>query len=261
MNALPFSIVPAEMWLDDRLTKNQLRVLGALFSFRGRDTGICWPSREALSRRCGLAVDRISRVTTELVGLGWLEKVRRFDGLGSTCEYRITVPEIVGNSDAIPAVEGHPASSKADRSNAGGPVRNGQPDLSESDSQTCQVSTGLLKGREQTKNRPGTDQNPTAREGAREDLPLQDDLPAWIPADVWTAFIDHRKAIKHPLTKRALTFAISRLSKLRDQGNDPVEVIEQSILNDWRGFFPVAARGGKHARRYDPHAGIDFPTF
>lgn len=90
---------------------------------------------------------------------------------------------------------------------------------------------------------------PDLRSGAREESAPQYDLPAWIPAAVWTAFIDHRKAIKHPLTKRALGFAIARLSKLRDQGNDPVEVIEQSILNDWRGFFPVAARGQAHGKR------------
>ena len=80
-----FSIVPIEVFVDDRLTKRQIKVLGALLSFRRKDTNTIWPTREKLSERCGLPVNRISQITTELVNMGWLVKV----GKGRSEERRV----------------------------------------------------------------------------------------------------------------------------------------------------------------------------
>jgi uncharacterized protein YdaU (DUF1376 family) len=64
-------------------------------------------------------------------------------------------------------------------------------------------------------------------------------LPDWIPADAWTAFAAMRKSIKKPLTDSAVPLAVSKLGKLRDAGNDPRAVLEQSTLNSWQGLFEV----------------------
>jgi Helix-turn-helix domain len=88
---LPFAIMPVEAFMDQRLTLTQYRVLGALLSFRGRDTGVVWPSREALSARTGLPVAKISYATTALCRLGWLTK-EGCGGRSRSCHYRITVP-------------------------------------------------------------------------------------------------------------------------------------------------------------------------
>ena len=82
--------------MDSRLTLTQYRVLGALLSFRGRDTSVIWPSREALSARTGLAVAKISYATTALCRLGWLTK-EGCGGRSRSCHYRITVPADLTN--------------------------------------------------------------------------------------------------------------------------------------------------------------------
>lgn len=46
-----FSIVPLEVWADKRLTLKQMRVLGVLFSFRGKNTDTVWPSRAQIAER------------------------------------------------------------------------------------------------------------------------------------------------------------------------------------------------------------------
>jgi uncharacterized protein YdaU (DUF1376 family) len=64
-------------------------------------------------------------------------------------------------------------------------------------------------------------------------------LPSWIPVDAWNDFVDSRKKLRKPLTQGAIKLAISTLSKLKAEGNDPKEVIEQSILSGYSGLFPV----------------------
>ena len=90
----PFAIVPTEVMMDTRLTLEAMRVLVTLFSFRNKLTGLAFPSREAISERCGMHPSNISAATTKLVELGWLAK----DGKGGhskATKYTITIPEVV----------------------------------------------------------------------------------------------------------------------------------------------------------------------
>ncbi len=89
-----FSIVPVEVWLDDRLSKTDLRVLGAILSFRNKNTNLCWPKRSQLSERCGLPETRISTTTSNLVKLGCLKK-EGTGGFSRSCTYTFMVPETV----------------------------------------------------------------------------------------------------------------------------------------------------------------------
>ncbi len=41
------------------------------------------------------------------------------------------------------------------------------------------------------------------------------------------------------MSARAQKLAIDELEKLKSQGHDPVACINQSILNGWKGIFPV----------------------
>ena len=77
-------------------------------------------------------------------------------------------------------------------------------------------------------------------------------LPEWLDPQAWQQFVEFRKR-KAPLTARAAELAIAELGKLRDQGHDPVAVINQSILNGWRGLF--ALKENNHAAHRNGHRG------
>lgn len=64
-------------------------------------------------------------------------------------------------------------------------------------------------------------------------------LPDWLQPAAWDDFKAHRKAIKAALTPRAETLAITELEKLRRDGHDPTEVIQQSIMRGWKGLFAL----------------------
>ena len=87
------SIIPIEVALDHRLTLRDVRVLIALYSFRGKSTDTVWPTRATLAKRCGYPETRISTITSRLVSLGWLCK-EGVGGHSKATRYHLTVPDV-----------------------------------------------------------------------------------------------------------------------------------------------------------------------
>jgi len=67
--------------------------------------------------------------------------------------------------------------------------------------------------------------------------------PEWVPGDAWKDFEQMRAKRKKPLTDRARSLAVKELEKLRDGGNDPRAVIEQSVLHCWDSFYELKSNG------------------
>lgn len=52
-------------------------------------------------------------------------------------------------------------------------------------------------------------------------------------------FIKMRKNIKSQMTNRALKLLLTSLDKLASEDNTKVDILNQSILNNWKGVFPL----------------------
>ena len=52
-------------------------------------------------------------------------------------------------------------------------------------------------------------------------------------------FVKMRKAIKKPITTHGLELAVKKLHELAKTESEAVAVIEQSVMNSWRGFFAL----------------------
>lgn len=83
-------------------------------------------------------------------------------------------------------------------------------------------------------------------------------LPSWIPSDAWAGYVEMRKeTLKKPLkTDRAINLAINTLARLRDDGNDPGAVLDQSTLNGWQGLFAVRVERRGLPRQVESRLGI-----
>tara|TARA_Y100000310_G_scaffold166912_1_gene166612 strand:- start:4339 stop:5145 length:807 start_codon:yes stop_codon:yes gene_type:complete len=73
-------------------------------------------------------------------------------------------------------------------------------------------------------------------------------LPSWVKQETWDAFMEMRKKQKAIPTPLAITLLLGKLEKLKESGNDPNAVLEQSIMNNWKGVFTLhdGDRYGKH---------------
>ena len=52
-------------------------------------------------------------------------------------------------------------------------------------------------------------------------------------------FIKMRIAIKKPLTTRGLELMIKKLYKLTSNIDEQIEILHNSIMNNWQGIFPL----------------------
>ena len=48
-----------------------------------------------------------------------------------------------------------------------------------------------------------------------------------------------RKAIKSPVTDRALKGILNKLDELASDDKNKIGILEQSIINSWKGVFPL----------------------
>lgn len=69
------------------------------------------------------------------------------------------------------------------------------------------------------------------------------DLPAWVPESTWKCFVDMRERMRAPLSPHSTLLILNKLSKFLEQGQNLQDVLEQSIMNNWRGIFPLRAGG------------------
>lgn len=87
---------------------------------------------------------------------------------------------------------------------------------------------------------------PTSKSKPRPPVAASDcqDLPDWIPAKAWCKFVEGRKKLKPPMTEHAAELIVAELVKFRAAGENVEAVINQSIVNGWKGVFPVKRNGG-----------------
>lgn len=68
-------------------------------------------------------------------------------------------------------------------------------------------------------------------------------------------FIKMRKAIKKPLTDRALQLILSKLNTLTADDNTKIGILEQSIMNSWQSVFPLKQEPQEERPNQRPNAG------
>lgn len=73
-------------------------------------------------------------------------------------------------------------------------------------------------------------------------------LPVWIPEPTWFAFSEMRRKMRAPLMPSSALLILKKLRGWMDEGQSPQDVLEQSIVNGWRGVFPIKKEEIKNGR-------------
>lgn len=69
-------------------------------------------------------------------------------------------------------------------------------------------------------------------------------------------YLQMRKAIKKPITNRALELALKKLDELAGTEWEKVAIVNQSVMHSWQGLFPVKSYNGKNS---SPQSGKPVP--
>jgi hypothetical protein len=104
---------------------------------------------------------------------------------------------------------------------------------------------------------PSNDGDPPAPQGGSGDGDAGD-LIFSVPGAAMKAFREHRTKLKHPMTKRAEELVVGKLEKIWNQhGHAPADVIDQSIVEGWRGVFPLKDESNGRKQGAGRSAGSD----
>ena len=75
--------------------------------------------------------------------------------------------------------------------------------------------------------------------------------PEWIPLDTWNGFLEHRNDIKAKFSVKAQELTVKKLDKWRTKGHDITEILNNSIMNGWKGVFePKGNKSTSSQNRY-----------
>lgn len=168
------------------------------------DEGMCWPSVSAIVGKTGLSERFVRGAIRDLEARGYL-KIERRSG-------RSTVFIV----SATPA--------------PGAPLHEVHP---------CTTCTPPLHPVHPTPapGAPRTIKNHKEPSNAREDLTF--DVPEWIPSEPWRGYLEMRRRKRAPPTRRAVELLFAKLARLRDAGDDPGAVLDQSTSNNWTDVYPL----------------------
>lgn len=192
--------IPKEIWLDDRLTALDKVIFVEIDSLDDGETG-CYASNQYLAEFCRCSVTKVSNAVTKLTELGYIETAS-FDGRKRVLKSRLTKSVRQDNEKC-----------KADEQKVKGSLNNN-------------IANNKVDYID--KEKPKT--VGTLIEGYTDNAELQDAL---------MEFAKMRKMIKKPLTQRAMELLFNKLDKMATDDDTKVEILNQSIMNNWQGVFEL----------------------
>lgn len=207
--------IMTQAWKIQGLSITQKVVLLSLAD-NANDQGECYPSIAQIVGRTGASERTVQAAIRALEGLGYVRSMSR---LGTSTIYMLTL-------DTEDGVVIHtPRKSRT-------PADTAPPQLSHPTPANAAPKPSINR----QLNRQLTVKARTAIAAV--------ELPDWLPRSAWVDWVEHRINVKAPLTERAASMGIKLLEKLKDQGHDPVEVIEQSVrTGKWTDFYPLKNQG------------------
>lgn len=205
------TILMSACWPLQGMSPAQKAVLISLAD-QANDDGYCWPSVGTIAKRTCLSERAVQGAIKWLHSAGLLSSDER---KGTSSVYRITPaayapPQMLRPADAAPRGAG----------NAPPPPQMLHP-------------TPADAAPKPSMNHQLNHQEPKKRASASVF-----ELPGWVPADTWAAFMETRKAKKAKSTDYALSLIVKDLERFKAAGHDPVAILNNSIKAGWSDVYP-----------------------
>lgn len=117
--------------------------------------------------------------------------------------------------------------------------------------QESETTEEPIKDHKKTDSRPIKDTNKNVKNDKNERINKYSDNPELNTSIL--QFIEFRKKIKAPMTDRAIDLLISNLNKLSQDKQTQIKIINQSIMNGWKGVFPLKEPEQPKQNKFNQH--------
>jgi hypothetical protein len=198
-------------------------VLTMIVSHADPDGTNCYPGIALLCRECGLQQSGIHKV------IKWLEdnrllKIDYKAGRKGTNVYTALIPDTLSSGYSVQRIQ-CPEAPPDPIQRITDPVQASGPDLP--------IDLPVKK--------------PTKARAPKNSAALFV-LPGWVPVQAWNDFEEMRRKKGAPMkTARTKELIVQKLAELRDAGNPPADVLNQSTAFGYQGVF--ALKGGQGSRK------------
>lgn len=212
-------VAPLEALTDSALSDPERRVLLALFSFRGKDTGVIWPSADEIAKRANINDKTwISKLTKGLVEKGWVEKKKR--GFTGGNEYKLRFPERLNGVD-----------SESNLGSKSKLVADTKPNLG---SQSKSKLDPEPKCKEQTIEQTNEQTKKNIKKRAKVSL----DYSAWGDVDplTFSDWIALRKVKRAAVSQTVINAFAVEFEKAGRFGYSASDCLRFAVVSNWAGF-------------------------
>ena len=221
---MSYTKIKNDLLRNGELKANTKILLLVLISYENELEGYSYPSQTRLIKETGLSKKTLLKCLNELEEKGYIKRVKE---KGENNKYYIS------------------SSTKIDTTGSG---KNNTSTSSKNDTTTSSKNTTL---KELNKNKKEKKENKTDLDKLIEAYTDNDLL-----AEALKDFIKMRKAIKRPLTDRAMKGILNKLDNYASDDLEKIEVLENSIVNCWQGIFPIkektpTAIGGQRKNNFN----------
>ena len=219
-----------ESLLSSKLSATTKLVLLVLHSHMSTKTAVAFPSYKTIADEASLSKRAVISHIGRAVDAGWLAKQTRFHSGEQTSNLYLMVD---------PSVElegGELGSLGGELGSLGGCMRF-TPVVNEVHPNS-QINNQVNNNKEVVEKTPQKGLQNTITEVQLTEIGLS--------IDDWLMFLDHRRKLKSPMTDLAQDLAYKKLQRFAGQGEPVQQVIEQSVMNGWKGLFKIKIDGGHH---------------
>jgi hypothetical protein len=265
---LKWAKLPAAFIQDRRITLTEFRVYAALLLCRETEEGYREPTQMELMEFTGLIKAQTSSAIAGLERSGWLRR-EIGNGRGKKSRYWLTTPSpdqaVKRGMELIPLSEPEKVTDLIPLSNEKGsgidtPLEPERLRISPpfSDEDTIYKRNKEEKSKERVKikkQEPENSEPKASRKKPAVDL-SEIVLPDWLPIDIWEQWIAYRSERKPALTARSAQMTITQLSKARQCGHAPENLIASAIANGWQGCV-----FDKHLTGYTKPTGVNHDQY
>ena len=242
-----YAIIPANVRYDKEISANAKLLYGEITALCNAK-GYCWATNQYFANLYSVSKKTVSRWISELADKGYINSYMQYkDGSREVDQRVVSINNTTDKKvDTYTQKDRYPIPKNV---NTPIPKNVHTPIPKNAEDNTTSINTTSI--------------NNTRKNNTKRAEPFADYTSNSLLSDAIKDFISMRKQIKAPMTDRAIKLMLQKLDTLAQNDDTKIAVLNQSILNSWKGIFPIKEekRHDRFSARDDGEESIDWSAF
>ena len=213
-----YAIIPANVRYDKNL-KDKAKLLYGEITALCNEKGYCWASNRYFAELYSVSIKTISTLIKNLIDNGYIYSEIIYKNGSKEIDKRY----LKLTNNPIENIVNTPMEEKV----------NTPMEEKVKDNNTV-INNTIINNKKEKKEKASSKNNKSEIDMLIEEYTNNIELK-----NTLIEFVKHRKSLKAPMTTRALKQLMNKLNSLATNDSVKIEILNESILNGWKGVFPL----------------------